>query len=274
MTRSEDSSAIPFMLLVFLFVNVALVVVGWHVRQMRRAEYGGGGLDLSAPASTPKSALARPLGGGTPPPAEAPVGPAPERAAPAVLAGAPSSVVPERLGPAKPAPRAPAAAPSPLRAAARLYFKLKSSPRFRSSETIRKWKQEFLAQPDLRALDARYRRDGDAAAFLKGLARSPNLRPLLARHIAEPDAQAFVKELAAKPETLSAARSLGSDDAVRAALRGLKVPGLPSLDAAAPAVDPGMKKTSEAIRRTKQNSALKGMLEDGGAPGLDERSRK
>ncbi|MEI8191503.1 MAG: hypothetical protein WCI75_17450, partial [candidate division NC10 bacterium] len=149
-----------------------------------------------------------------------------------------------------------------------VYYELKKSRRFKNSKTIQGWKREFLSNPDLAAIDARYRRDGDGARFVKDMARSANFRGMLGRYIAAPDIQAFIKELAMKPPVMAAGRTVMDDQAVMDTVKSLKIPGLPSIsrmmDLGAQIDSAGARNTSEAVEKMKKNPALQQMLQEQG----------
>ncbi|HAH08276.1 MAG TPA: hypothetical protein DCM05_17410 [Elusimicrobia bacterium] len=260
--KKPASIAGPMLLLLIVLLDVGLIVLGWHIRQQKKAEYSLAGLNMAAP---PRQLV--------PFPVDLP----PEAAAPAstgtILSGAPSSVIPESMGPrtAQPpaqAAQAPAAASSWMERAENLYYKLKKSSRFRSSTAIKGWKKEFLGHADLAAIDARYRKDGDASRFIKDMARSPNFRSMLGRYLVVPDFQEFVKELAMKPDVMAAGKTVLDDAAVMDTLKSLKVPGLPPIgqmmEMGKQIQDSGAKDSSAAIQQMKSNPALQQMLQGQG----------
>ncbi|MFA6091994.1 MAG: hypothetical protein WCU88_05170 [Elusimicrobiota bacterium] len=255
--RSPRSIAGPILLLIILLVDVGLVIVAWHMRRQRQMDYGNFGLDLSSPPNPAPALNAAPTA--------AAALPQPEE--PAIIPGTLSSVVPEDLGPG---PRGAAASPASaagLGQAKSVFDKVKNEPRFRNSKILREWKRDFLAYPDLAGINSRYQKDRNIAAFLKSMVRSGNFRRMFRKYIGTPDMQAFLKTLAFKPPILSAAKSLSSDGEIQKTLRKVDIPGLPSYEGfadigraragAAPRRD-----SSEALRRAKENPALKNMLDE------------
>jgi hypothetical protein len=255
--KKPASIAGPLLLLIIILLDVGLIVLGWHIRQQKKAEYSLAGLNLS---TAPRARLPAPVY--TPPVEESPV----------IVSGAPSSVIPESAGqkPVSAPAAAPAAAPASswMGKAEDIYYKMKKGDRFRNSKAIKDWKKEFLSHKDLAELDARYKKDGNAAAFIKSMARSPNFRSMLGRYIAVPDIQSFIKELAMKPDVMVAGKSVLDDGTVMDTVKSLKVPGLPPLsqmlDMGKQIQDSGAKNSSEAIQQMKSNPALQQMLQGQG----------
>jgi hypothetical protein len=137
---------------------------------------------------------------------------APRDDAPVALAQPVSSLTPPKGEPLRPAAAAPAALPAyqhapghvddssvaqadtaqsvkSLNDAVRRGLPMIAALAKRSaaqSPSLRKFAQEWKASPDLGALNARYKRDGDMAAYLHGLAASPTLPRLLKEHAGDP----------------------------------------------------------------------------------------
>ena len=256
--RSTNVSG-PMLLLIIILADVGLVVIGWHIHEQRKAEYTLAGLNLAAPPNPRTYAPPAP-----PPP--------PPPAAPAVGSGPPASVIPGKAERQAPPVRSEGASrPGPgswMDKAEDAYYQLKKSQRFKNSKVISDWKREFLSHPDLAAIDARYRRDGDGARFLKGMVRSGNFRQMLGRYLAVPDMQAFIKELAAKPAVMAAGRTVLDDQAVMDTVKSIQIPGLPPvsrmMDLGKEIESAGARNTSDAIDKMRKNPALQQMLQEQG----------
>jgi len=259
--KRPSNAAGPMLLLVIILVDIGLVVIGWHIHEQRKAEYSLAGLDLAAPPKPRTYA-----------PSAAPPAPAPRSAGPEIISGPPASVIPGKAegqsAPAR-AEAGPRSAAGPwMDKAQDAYYQLKKSQRFRNSRVILDWKREFLSHGDLAAIDARYRRDGDAARFLKDMVRSASFRQMLGRYIGMPDMQAFIKELAEKPAVMAAGSGVLDDRAVMDTVKSIQVPGLPPvsrlMDLGRQIDGAGAKNTSDAIGKMKSNPALQKMLQEPG----------
>ncbi|MBI5244947.1 MAG: hypothetical protein HY922_14870 [Elusimicrobia bacterium] len=266
MALQKRSSSIvgPMLLMVVILADIGLLVVGWHIRQQRKAEYSLSGLNLAAPPR-PRTYV--------PPvssPAQAPAAPA---AAPEPSpSGALSSVVLEKVdkntAAARPEPSAKQGEKTWLKKAEDLYYQMKKSRRFKNSKALRNWKKEFLSHPDLAAIDARYQRDRDAGRYIKEMVRSPSFRGMLGKYLVSPDMQAFIKELAMKPAVMAAGPGVLEDKTVMDTVMALKIPGLPPvsrlLELGRQTSSAGSKNTSAAIDQMKKNPALQHMLQEQG----------
>lgn len=103
--------------------------------------------------------------------------------------------------------------------AVRYFFKLKRHPRFKKSKVIREWKRDFLSYKDLRRINRRFRKDGDALRFVSSMVRSPNFRKMAKKYIQRPDVQAFVKKMASSRSVLSSAATFMEDPKVEDAMK-------------------------------------------------------
>lgn len=70
------------------------------------------------------------------------------------------------------------------------------------SPSLQKLAQEWKASPDLSALNARYKRDGDMVAYLHGLAASPTLPKLLKEHAGDPAVLGLATDVVMKAPAL------------------------------------------------------------------------
>ena len=238
----RSSLAGPLLLLVIVLADIGLVVWGWHLREQKKAaDYGSSGLNFAAAPAPPAAR------------------PAPRRETPAPLLAPASgpllSVVPEDAGPQAPKPATPKSDPL-LKRAEETYYAVKNSPRFRNSKVIQEWKRDFLASPDLAAIEARYRKDRDARRFIRDMARSPHFKKMLGKYAPRPDLQAFLKEMAGK-EAVSAAAGLFSEDgAVMGVFKNLRIPGVASPHGAPPPRRLNIKRTldEEGVSSELQSS--------------------
>lgn len=99
------------------------------------------------------------------------------------------------------------------------------------SPTVREYAKEWRATPELAALTARWHRDYDPIAFLKGLAVEPKFFQLLGKYGRSPDMLSVLKQdvSGASPQALSeATRVMSSEPVVKQILDGAsRTVGLP-----------------------------------------------
>ncbi|HVE12129.1 MAG TPA: hypothetical protein VNI01_01930, partial [Elusimicrobiota bacterium] len=119
----------------------------------------------------------------------------------------------------RPAPALERGAQSRVQAA---YLSVLRRPQYLWSPTVNAWAREFRSYPDLRAIDDRYTKDGDAMAFLSDMVRSPNFQAMAARYLVQADVRAFLTDLLRQPEIASSVPALAQDDGLKGAARTLE----------------------------------------------------
>lgn len=171
--EKPQSLLVPLALLLFLLVDAGLIIWGWHLYQGKKEKYDAFGFDLK----TPPPASAHPaeaLPARAPVPKKGPLGrlkylvkdkqtkrtPA-TRGRKEIVSAARSRPIEERRK---------------VRRATLFFFNLKNQPRFKNSQTILGWKREFLSHSDLKAVNDRYRKDGDAVRFMVDMTASEEVQ--------------------------------------------------------------------------------------------------
>lgn len=195
----------------FLLANVGLVVWIWRISKGKEAHYDSSGFVM---ASAPRASL--PAVGYTAASRPTRVMEGPERNLikdPDLKLGGrrPETGLRRATSARAEEDRSIAVRPETRRRvekAARVYFRLKKSPQFKNSPTIRAWKKDFLSFADLRSIDEQFNRDHDAVRFLVGVGRSPNFPLLLQKHLAAADIQTFMREIRMRPELVGASQEL------------------------------------------------------------------
>lgn len=119
------------------------------------------------------------------------------------------------------------------KAAARIFFRLKASPRFKDSPALKAYAKDFLSQPDLAEIDRRYKVDRDPLLFVVRTLRSPSLGGVVKRNIVRPDVAAFMIHLMGDPAFSEASAMLAKHHGIGRSLERLNIPGIGRLDATA-----------------------------------------
>ncbi|MFH2202393.1 MAG: hypothetical protein ABIJ96_04720 [Elusimicrobiota bacterium] len=120
------------------------------------------------------------------------------------------------------------------------YYKLKNSEKFRNSPLVREWKRDFLAYPDLQAVNRKYQKDRDALEFMVGMTKSPNFRQLLKKHLSRPEAQDFLRQMKSSDAVKDSAKTFMQDAHIAALVRHLDLANAAE-EAAPPAAAPAGK---------------------------------
>ncbi len=109
-----------------------------------------------------------------------------------------------------------------MRRATLFFFDLKNQPRFKNSAAIQNWKRDFLSHPDLKAVNDRYRKDGDAIRFMVDMTQSPNFQGMVKEYLGRPDARAFIRDMTAAKEVQDSADSFLEDVNIGAAVERIR----------------------------------------------------
>lgn len=212
-------------LLFVIFVDVGLLIWGWHIYQRRQERLDDSGFNLAKPPEekNPFSSAPDPfpvedleasmqliikesrdlpaLGQG-------------RGASPARRTDAPDKV---RSAPpaGKTASRSMRDASQEerrkVRAAKSSYYDLKNDARFKNSKALKDWKEEFLSHDDLRKINADYQKDRDAIKFMVKMAGSSNFRGMFGKYMLREDMREFVQTMAKSAAVAAAADTFLAD---------------------------------------------------------------
>jgi hypothetical protein len=229
--RRPKSVAGQIFLLVVIFVDIGLLIWGWHIYQRRQAEkLDGSGFDLSRTPEKEKNpyaampdpipvedleasmrliikesrdlpALGQGRGGAPPVQTESPGAKKKTRSAPR----------PPRTDSARSMRDVSAAERRKVKRAKGFYYALKRDARFRNSKVLTDWKKEFLSHSDLRKINAEYQKDRDAIKFMVKMVGSSNFRGMFGKYMLKEEMRGFVKEMAGSAVVKAAADTFLAD---------------------------------------------------------------
>ncbi len=117
-----------------------------------------------------------------------------------------------------------------MKKAENYFFAAKKSKRFKKAKGIQAFRKDFLADPELAAINERYyKKHRNAVRFMVETIKSPAFRKVAKKHITNGDISSFVNKMMGSGSVVKAAKVVSKEFNLKPYIDALPIPGLGSL---------------------------------------------
>ena len=117
-----------------------------------------------------------------------------------------------------------------MKKAENYFFKMKKSKRFKKAKGLQAFRKDFLADPNLAAINDRYYKGHkNAVRFTVEAIKSPAFRKVMKKHMGNADISSFVNQMMGSSSVMRAAKVVSSEFSLKPYMDALPIPGLGSL---------------------------------------------